>query len=479
MTSNPEFDGCQIVRKLRQGPIADVYHAIQQPLGRPVLIKALSASILPASPFAATLEREARLLAELHHPNILHVHDFVQSGDRLWLVLEFVDGWTLEELVEREVRLPPMAVAAIALEVARALDHAHQHAVIHRDVRPSNIMVSRKGRVKLLNFAVAVDERLPTAPELLDGVTASGSAVYMSPEQILGEPPDPRSDLFSLGIVIYELLSHELPFPDTEGRSATQSIRHDPPPPLSRKAPDVPPALDRIVHRCLEKLPSDRFGSSAELVAALQETLDAAGVRSRPRVIGEALMAAGLVDTALEGEPEPVASVIPSTQSRSLGPALRGLLLSFALIVIGGGVIQYQVYGQGARTHARHTHNRLELVPGRVAHLRVVATPWAHVSVDGERVETTPFAHPIPLEAGVHYVRLDHPHAPTERRTVELVPGETILLDVKMNVDAAALAEAAPSAEPNSGAPGPNAGPNAGPSAGRNAGPAASADDSP
>ena len=460
MQSGPEFDGCQVVRKLRQGPIADVYHAIQQPLGRPVLIKALSASILPASPFAATLEREARLLAELHHPNILHVHDFVQSGDRLWLVLEFVDGWTLEDLLKREVRLPPMAVAAIALEVARALDHSHQHAVIHRDVRPGNIMVSRRGRVKLLNFAVAVDERLPTAPELLDGVTASGSAVYMSPEQILGEPPDPRSDLFSLGIVIYEMLAHELPFANSEGRSATQSIRHDPAPPLSRKVSGIPPSLDRLVHRCLEKLPSDRFGSSAELVAQLQEILDAGGVKSRQRVIGEALVAAGLVDTALEGEPEPVPSGLPVAKTRSLGPALRGLLASFALIVIGGGVIQYRALRQGARTHARHSHSRLELVPKQEAHLRVVATPWAHVSVDGERVETTPFARPIPLEAGVHYVRLEHPNAPVERRTIDLVPGETILLDVKMNLDPAALAKSQGS-EPKRAAPGPSAAPSA------------------
>src|SRR5690606_2401127 len=229
MTATPEFDGCQIVRKLQQGPIADVYHAIQQPLGRPVLIKALSSSILPSSPFAATLEREARLLAELHHPNILHVHDFVRRGDRMWLVLEFVDGWTLDELLSRQVELAPTAVAAIALEVARALEHAHQHAVIHRDVRPGNIVVSRRGSVKLVNFAVAVDERLPTAPELLDGATAASGPAYMSPEQILGAPPEPRSDLFLLGSVLYELLSHKRPFADEGSRSATQRIRHDPP----------------------------------------------------------------------------------------------------------------------------------------------------------------------------------------------------------------------------------------------------------
>jgi hypothetical protein len=220
------------------------------------------------------------------------------------------------------------------------------------------------------------------------------------------------------------------------------------------------------VHRCLEKLPSDRFGSSAELAAQLQATLDAAGVKSRQRVIGEALVAAGLVATALEGDPEPVPSALPRLRSKSIGPALRGLLLAFGLIVLGGGVIQYRAYRQGARTHARHAQHRLELVPKQLAHLRVVATPWAHVSVDGERVETTPFAHPIPLEAGVHYIRLEHPNAPTERRTIELVPGETILVDVKMAVDSAALARGAQSAQ-------------APPAGGPSAAPSASADNSP
>ena len=443
MTATPEFDGCHVVRRLRQGPIADVYHAIQQPLGRPVLIKALSSSILPSSPFAATLEREARLLAELHHPNILHVHDFVRRGDRMWLVLEFVDGWSVDELIEKKVELSPYAVAAIALEVARALEHAHLHAVIHRDVRPSNIVVSKRGTVKLLNFAVAVDERLPTAPELLDGTTSTGGPAYMSPEQILGEPPDPRSDLFSLGIVSYELLSHRRPFPDDGTRSATQRIRHDPPVPLSRLVPSIPPALDRIVQRCLEKLPSDRFGSSSELVASLLEVLRQAGPKSSQHVLGQALVSAGLTAQTPALEPEPQSIGQSPLRVSHFGRAVRGLMVAFALVVLGGGVIQYVAGQRGARGHTRHSHTRLELVPKSLAHLRVVATPWAHVVVDGQLVATTPFAHPIPLEAGVHYVRLEHPNAPVERRTVELVPGETVLLDVKLEIAPEAAASAA------------------------------------
>jgi serine/threonine protein kinase len=134
MTELPQFDDAEIVARLQTGPIAELYHAIQKPLGRPVMIKALAASILPSSPFAATLEREAQLLAELHHPNVLHLYDFVKRGERMWLVLEFVDGWTLEHVLRQAERLSSAAVTAVALEIARALEHAHSRSVVHRDV---------------------------------------------------------------------------------------------------------------------------------------------------------------------------------------------------------------------------------------------------------------------------------------------------------------------------------------------------------
>src|SRR5689334_5199284 len=201
------FDGCEIQRKLSSGPVCDLYRAVQEPLGRTVLIKALGRNILPSSPFASTLEREARLLSELDHPGIVKVHDFVKREGRMWLVLEHVDGVTLEELLTKAKRLAEPSALAIALRITEALAHAHEHSVVHRDLIPKNVMVSKRGEIKLMNFALAVDERMPTAPELLDGSTGYLGPVYMSPEQILGEPADPRSDLFSLGVMLYELLS--------------------------------------------------------------------------------------------------------------------------------------------------------------------------------------------------------------------------------------------------------------------------------
>ena len=164
MTEVARFDGCEVVERLHSGPLSEVYRAVQRPLGRSVLIKAIGASILPSSPFAASLEREARLLAELDHPNIVKLHDFVRRDERMWMVLEHVDGWTLEELLKKIERPGPNGsktagrldqgvAVSIALEVARALAHAHERGISHRDIRPRNIVIARSGNVKTLEGA--------------------------------------------------------------------------------------------------------------------------------------------------------------------------------------------------------------------------------------------------------------------------------------------------------------------------------------
>jgi hypothetical protein len=426
----PIFERYRVVAKIHSGPVTDLYRAEQKALGRPVMIKALGRGILPSSPFAAALEREASLLTELDHPNVIRVLDFVREKTTTWLALEYIDGFTLEELISKQ-KLSPEGAVAIAIGVALGLEHAHAHGIVHRDVQPRNVLVSVTGGVKLVNFAAAADARLPTAPELLEGSAGFGTPTYMSPEQLLGEPEDPRSDLFSLGIVLYEMLTGKPPFLPDE-RTSSHKIRHDPVAPVTRACPEATAALDRAVRRCLEKMPSDRFATARELATVLQVELDDMGGVAPADAIVTALSRLGLVAPPAVRR-ESMRAMTTRRRVVSVGTALYGHILALLFLVAGGAAIQY------GTVHARGDNSsrggaRLELLPRRAGYLRVVADPWANVVVDGQALETTPFARPIPLSAGVHYVRLEHPSAKTERRTVTLTEGETVLLDVKMDV---------------------------------------------
>lgn len=421
------FDGCEILRKLSSGPVCDLYLAIQQPLGRTVLIKALGANILPSSPFAATLEREARLLSGLEYPGIVKVHDFVRRGDRMWLVLEHVDGVTLDELLTRAKRLDPAAAVAIALRLTEALAHAHAHGVVHREVAPKNVLVSKRGEVKLMNFALAVDERMPTAPELLDGSVGYLGPVYMSPEQILGEPADPRSDLFSVGVIVYELISGARPFEGPDERSTSLRIRQSPAPPLSQGGVKVSGSVERLVARCLEKLPSDRVGSAAELTAELRQALAEVWDGAPEAAILTALSSVGLV----ESKAAPPKHAMREVRRTSLGSVALGLAL-IGLGVVASGAALRRAFGPAEAS--RRAAAPLSTPGAEAAELRVVAHPWAYVFVDGQQRETTPFARPLRLSPGTHYIRLEHPNAPPERRTVSMTVGEGVLLEVDMKV---------------------------------------------
>lgn len=445
------FDGCEIQRKLSSGPVCDLYKAVQEPLGRTVLIKALGQNILPSSPFASTLEREARLLSGLDHPGIVKVHDFVKRGERMWLVLEHVEGVTLEELLGKSKRLPESAAVAIGLRLSEALAHAHEHSVVHRDLQPKNVFVSKRGEIKLMNFALAVDERMPTAPELLDGSTGYLGPVYMSPEQILGEPADPRSDLFSIGVMLYESLSGARPFEGPTDRSTSLRIRQNPAPPLTQGGVKVSGNVERLIARCLEKLPSDRIGSAAELGAGLRDALNAVWDGTPEAAITVALGGAGVVETkpGVRGTAAPQLSghAVATPQRASMG----AIVLGFALVcggVLSSGFLLRRAFGP--MEASRRAAAPLSTPGVEAGELRVVAHPWAHVFVDGQQRETTPFARPIRLSPGTHYVRLEHPNAPAERRTLNLSAGESALLEVDMKV--AAPASSAPTPNPSASA---------------------------
>jgi serine/threonine-protein kinase len=444
----PDIEGLRVLEELGAGSLSSVYKAVEIPLGRTVALKVLKSTIPPTSPFAMQLEREAKVLAELSHPNIGLLHAFVKTESRMHLVLEYVDGFSLATLLKKKPTAPPDAVAAIGAMVARGLAHAHERGVVHRDIKPANVLVSRRGEVKIFDFGIAqrsaADEPVGLAPLRLEDIAAFGTPAYMSPEQILGESVDARSDIFSLGVVLYQLVCGARPFErgdETERRPAAHRIRRDPAIPLHRRAPDVPPALERVIMRAIEKLPADRFQSATTLAEQLEELTQARTDLPGERLVVQALEHAGLVTAA-----ETSSAEVPRARKRaSVRRAIAGLAVLGAVAVGGGVALQATATREGRAAGAKP----LELVPASPGALRVLATPWAEVWVDGQRVDVTPFARAIPLPPGTHYVTLVHPNAPVEKRTVDIVAGETRTLDVVMAVSELAPSDDAGAHEPS------------------------------
>jgi serine/threonine-protein kinase len=422
----------RVIEEIGSGALSTIYKSVQEPLGRLVAVKSLKSTIPTSSPVALHLQGEARVLAELDHPNVVSLFDFVKTETELYLVLQYVDGPSLAKLVTRRRRFAPATVAALGAEVARGLEHIHSRAIVHGDLQPANILLSRTGDVKIGDFASAQHEsnaRLD-APPARHELPFRGAA-YSSPEQILGECVDARSDLFALGVLLYEMTAGVRPFDaDTNDDRATgQRIRKDPARPLSLYVSDVPRALERVVLRLLEKLPADRFDSAGAVALELEKI-----AQTERRCSPRALIVQALDDSGMKPQTSAFREFEDAPRAPRRVPIpkiLAGFGALLALLLTGSLTIQSSRREPGAPDDPAP----LEAVP-RPAWLHVVATPWAEVWIDGFHVDTTPLARAIPLSAGTHVVQLKHPEALSETRTIHVSPGEEARFVVTMQVPA-------------------------------------------
>ena len=249
---------------LGQGGMARVYQGLDRQLGRQVAIKVLASPFDRDREFVERFRREARAAAGLSHPNIVAVFDSGSDDGTHFIVTELVEGETLADRL-RDGSMPPADAVAVAVDIARALVAAHTRGLIHRDIKPGNVMLLPDGRVKVVDFGIA---RAAGSDTLTNTGVVLGSTAYLSPEQAGGQPVDERADLYSLGCVLYEMLTGQVPFrADTPIATMYRHVNEDAPPP-STIAP-VQPELEDVVLRCLEKDPKRRFASAAELEAAL------------------------------------------------------------------------------------------------------------------------------------------------------------------------------------------------------------------
>lgn len=268
----------RLVELLGQGGMATIHRAQDIRLGRDVAVKVLRPEYGRDPDFFARFRQEAQSAASLNHPNIVSVHDYGQGPDGPFIVMEYVEGEDLASLLRRNGALAPRQAARIAAEVARALDAAHARGIVHRDVKPGNILIATDGRVKVTDFGIA--RAIAEAQLTLPGMTL-GSVHYFSPEQARGEPASTASDIYALGIVLYECLTGRRPWEGDSAASVAMARLTGAAPGPSDVMASVPPVLDAIVRRALAPAAEDRFPSAAAMADALESFL-AASAASAP-----------------------------------------------------------------------------------------------------------------------------------------------------------------------------------------------------
>ena len=261
----------EILGPIGRGGMGEVYRARDARLGREVAIKVLPADADHMQDLLPRFEREAQAVAALNHPNILALHDIGNDAGVVYAVMELLEGDTLRVRLEQAKRFTPLKAIDYAIQIARGLAAAHERGIVHRDLKPENIFITHDGRVKILDFGLAHQETTPAG----DGVSRDtrmtepgvllGTPGYTAPEQILGEPATVRSDLFALGIVLYEMLAGAHPFRRRTITDTVAAILREDPPSLDAAVPGLPSGIARIVERCLDKHPTDRPASARDL----------------------------------------------------------------------------------------------------------------------------------------------------------------------------------------------------------------------
>jgi serine/threonine protein kinase len=266
----------RIIKELGRGGLGVVYKALDIRLGRVVALKVLSHDFDAES--KQRFLNEARIASSVNHPNIVRTFDFVQDANRACVIADYVEGSNLEAFIAERGPIDTQSALEIIQQAGRGLEYLHQHGIIHRDVKPSNILISTNGSVLLSDLGLAI----PSGTLTLNDTGIAGTPAYMSPEQAVGGKVDASSDVFSLGIVLYEMLTGQHPFSTGSNENTLRSIVESSPKPAHQLNPAVPEPVAEVLVKALEKEPQKRFRSCTEFLAAL----DRASRRNRPRSFG-------------------------------------------------------------------------------------------------------------------------------------------------------------------------------------------------
>jgi hypothetical protein len=267
----------ELMERLRRGGMGTVYKAYQPSLDRYVAVKVLSTFLAQDPDFTGRFEREARLIAKLDHPNILPVYDYGQEGELIYIVMRYVEGGTLEDKLDRLGQPMDLDTAVeITAQMGEALEYAHQRGIVHRDVKPSNVLMADGNWALLSDFGLA--RMIGGGARITQIGSGMGTPSYVAPEQARDKAVDGRSDIYSLGVVLFEMLTGRVPFEGETPLIVLYKHLTDPPPPPREINPDIPEAVEQVVLKALAKDPADRFQRVGDIVTALQQAVSGAPV---------------------------------------------------------------------------------------------------------------------------------------------------------------------------------------------------------
>jgi serine/threonine protein kinase len=403
----------EVERELGQGGMGVVYLAHQPALEREVVIKTLRRGLAEDASIEERFRREAQAAARIHHQNVVAVYDcFAWRGER-FIVQEYVAGADLASILQVVRRLDPRIAGLVALELARGLEEVHTQDIVHRDLKPGNVLLGRGGDAKIADFGIALE---PRNTALTQVGLAVGTPAYMSPEQQMGERADQRSDLFSFGVLLFEMLTGELPFPESDDEKVQALVRRMEAGRYVRPrklAPETPRALERLIRACLRPKAKKRLQSATALRGALESLLgDPSSAECRAEI------AAWLWERKVfqpdENETE-FARRAPVEKGRS-GPLRRAAAFTAcAVVLVGIGAVRLGVLPADLS------------LPGmapEVARVRFEAVPRTEVRVDGGMPFRMPRSGPVELAPGVHHVVFQHPELGSVERRIEVTAGE-------------------------------------------------------
>lgn len=426
----------EIISEIGQGAMGVVYRALDPLLERTVAIKTISLDLSKDEfeEFEQRFYREAKSAGRLNHPNIVTIHDVGNTGNIAYMAMEFLEGVELRDIMDAGAQLDLDRIVEITGQVADGLAFAHEHGVVHRDIKPSNIMILKNGVAKITDFGIAL---IPSSSRTMAGMVL-GSPKYMSPEQVIGQDVDRRSDIFSLGVMLYEMLTGKPPFSGDNISAIMYRILNEMPVAPVTLKPGLPEIFNYIVAKALAKHPDDRYQTADEMAEDLRSyrTLQAplnfyAGTAGKPRTLERRSKPRPLDEqTLLMGAGAASSAEIQPWWRRPLvlGAGAIFLVAGIFLLSREEPARQEQIPSTNAKPEVKAEKPALPLLPLHAppqGTLALAVTPWGEIYVDGKPEGVSPPLNELKLPVGKHTIEIRNPGFPAYSQTLDVEPEST------------------------------------------------------